>query len=594
MTSILDRIQGRTVARAFLDTARANPQTTALREKHGDDWDLWTWSDYEDRVARVAAGLREQGVRRGDRIVLMMANSRAFHVLDTAALMLGATPLSIYNSSSPEQIAYLVGHSGATIGVVGDDSFLEQFAPVRSELPDLGRLGVVTSGAGAHDFTFDDLLAAEPLDLDAAADTANPNDLATIIYTSGTTGPPKGVMITHENCLFMGESLYELLDHFGDPVGKRLVSYLPMAHIAERVVSHYQHIMWGFDVSCCPQPGQIAAYAGEIRPNLMFGVPRVWEKMHAAVMASVNADPDQAEKFEEGMAVAKEIALDRSWGRATDEQLATLDFLDQVAFRPIRELLGLDQLDAAISGAAPIPDDLLMWFRGLGIPMSEVYGLSENTGGLSWISDPIKPGTVGKALPGTEVRIADDGEVLAKGPHISPGYLNDPEKTAETIIDGWLHTGDIGDLDEDGYLRIIDRKKELIITAGGKNVSPANLESALKLIPLVGQAAVVGDKRPFVAALVVLDPDTAPVWAAQQGIEFDDLSELAKNERIIAEIERSLAEVMEPFSNAEKVKKVLVLGEEWQPDSELLTPTSKLKRRGINAQFAAEIESLFA
>jgi len=594
MSSITDRTAGLTIARAFLDTARAHPDVVALRERDGEGWRSWTWSQVADEVARVAAGLRGLGVGPGDRVVLMMPNRQAFHVLDVATLMLGATPVSIYNSSAPDQIEYLVGHSGATVGIVGDDSFLARFAPVRGALADLRTLGVVDPGEADHDVTYAELLAADPLDLDEAARIGGPDDLATIIYTSGTTGPPKGVMITNANATFMAHSLKELLAHLGDTVGKRLVSYLPMAHIAERVTSHYQQILWGFEVTCCPNPGDIAAYAAQVRPHIMFGVPRVWEKIHGAVMAGIDADPEKAQKFAEALAVSRDIALRLAWGTATDEDRATFDFLDEVAFRGIRELLGLDELVAAISGAAPIRPDLLAWYRGIGVPMSEVYGLSENTGGLAWTPERIKPGTVGQAVPGTEVRIADDGEVLTRGPHVFAGYLDDPDKTAETVIDGWLHTGDIGELDDDGYLRIVDRKKELIITAGGKNVSPANLETALKQIPLVGQAAAVGDKRPFVAALVVLDPDVAPVWAKQHDIAYETLDDLARDPRVIAAIEERLPEVMAGFSNAEAVKKVLVLGEEWLPDSDLLTPTSKLKRRGVNARFAAEIDALYA
>ncbi|MCB0978404.1 MAG: long-chain fatty acid--CoA ligase, partial [Acidimicrobiales bacterium] len=581
MTSLTERVEGQTIARGFLGTVATTPDTIALREKDGEGWRSLTWQQYADDVARAAAGLRELGVGPGDRVVLMMANSIPFHIADMAALMIGATPVSIYNSSSPEQIEYLVGHCEAKVGLVGDDSFLARFAPVRDALPSLRSLGVVAPGDLDFDFTYDDLLGHDPLDLSAEADRGNPDDLATIIYTSGTTGPPKGVMISNENAVFMAETLRELLPMDEPEVhDKRLVSYLPMAHIAERATSHYQHVIRGYQVTCCPAPAQIAAYSAEVKPHIMFGVPRVWEKMHSGVMAFVNSDPEKAEKFAEAIEAAKPIALRKSWGTDTEEDRATWDFLDQVAFRQIRELLGLDEIVSAISGAAPIPAELLMWFRAIGVPMSEVYGMSENTGAMTWTPEKIKPGTVGPAVPGTEVRIADDGEVICRGPHVFQGYLNAPDKTAETIVDGWLHSGDIGEIDEDGYLRIVDRKKELIITAGGKNISPANLEAALKLIPLVGQAAAIGDKRPFVSALVVLDPDTTPKWAEQHGIEFSSLQDLAENEQVIAEIERQLPEVMADFNNAERVKKVKVLGEEWLPDSDLLTPTSKLKRRG--------------
>jgi long-chain acyl-CoA synthetase len=594
MSTIADRTAGQTIPRAFLATVEERGDAVALRWKEGEEWREMTFNQYRENVARAAAGLRELGVGRGDRVVLMLRNCPEFHVLDTAALFLGATPVSIYNSSSSEQIEYLAGHCDAVVGVVEDDGFLARFNPVRAALTELRTLGVVRPGAEAHDFTYADLLAHEPLDLAAQLDEATPADLATIIYTSGTTGPPKGVMISHGNAVFMVESLRELMTDI-DFASKRLVSYLPMAHIAERTVSHYQHVVLGTEVSTCPEPSQVAAYCREVKPHLMFGVPRVWEKINAGVMAALAADPDKAEKFNEAVQASGPIAIRRSQGTATAEDEATWAFLDDVAFRSVRELLGMEELQFAISGAAPIPPPLLTWFRAIGVPMSEVYGMSENTGAMTWTAENIKPGTVGPAVPGTEVALADDGEVICRGPHVFQGYLNDPEKTAETIdADGWLHSGDIGEIDDDGYLRIVDRKKELIITAGGKNVSPANLEAALKMIPLVGQAAAIGDQRPFVSAIVAVDPDTAKVWAARHGLEDATLEELAAHPDVIAEIESGLAEVMEPFNNAERVKKVKVVGEEWLPDSDLLTPTSKLKRRGINARYAAEIEALYA
>ncbi|MBX3284877.1 MAG: long-chain fatty acid--CoA ligase, partial [Actinobacteria bacterium] len=582
-----------TIAEAFLRTVRTHGSETALRWRSGDDWERWTYDEYADRVARAAGALRERGVQAGDRVVLMMRNVPEFHVLDLAVLMLGATPVSIYNSSAPDQVEYLVGHSGAVLGVVEDDSFLKRFEPVRAALPELRQLGVVRPGEGKADFTWDDLMAGDPIDLEEAAAATSLDSLATVIYTSGTTGPPKGVMITHANVMFLAHQVRGLIP-IDDLTGMRIVSYLPMAHIAERSVSHYLQVAQGCEVVTCPSPSDIASYLRDVRPHFLFGVPRVWEKIHAGVSGALAADPDKAAQFAEAVEAAKPIVLRKAWGDATDEDVATYGFLDDVAFRGVRELLGLDECLVAITGAAPIPADLLMWFQAIGVPLSEIYGMSENAGAMTWAPIKIKPGTVGPAVPGTEVRIADDGEVICRGPHVFRGYLNDPEKTDETLSDGWLHTGDIGEIDDDGYLKIVDRKKELIITAGGKNISPANLEAALKSITLVGQAAAIGDQRPFVSALVVLDPDTAPAWAAQQGIEFETLTDLAADPRVVAEVERQLEEVMAPFNNAERVKKVTVLGEEWLPDSDMLTPTSKLKRRGVNARFADEIEAMYA
>jgi long-chain acyl-CoA synthetase len=321
----------------------------------------------------------------------------------------------------------------------------------------------------------------------------------------------------------------------------------------------------------------------------------VWEKIYAGVQAALGADPEKKAKFDEAVAAAIPIVERRTLGEASAEDDATYQFLDDAAFANVRALVGLDEVRYAITGAAPIPAELISWFRAIGVPLSEIYGMSESTGPMTWEPDRVKAGTVGVAFPGTDCFLADDGEVCIRGGNVFLGYLDDPEKTAEALDpDGTLHSGDIGVFDDEGYLRIIDRKKELIITAGGKNISPANLEAALKMIPLVAQACAIGDGRPFVSALVVLDAEVAPVWAKKSGIEFSSLAELSVHPDVVAEIDRGLTEAMAGFNNAERVKKVTILADEWLPDSEELTPTSKLKRRGIHAKYAEEIEALYA
>ncbi len=595
---IHDAVDGQTVPTAFVETVAAHGDLVALRWKEGDEWGEMTFATYGERVARVAAGLAALGVGPGSRIVLMMRNIPQFHVVDMAAYFCGATPISIYNSSSPEQVAYLTGHCEATVAVVEDTAFLERFTKVRDELPLLQHLVLLDDPdgvAGPEVHTYEWLHAHDPIDLRSASTLASPDDLATLIYTSGTTGPPKGVMLTHRNLAWTVESLRRSID-LDEYLGKRLVSYLPMAHIAERMTSHYQQAFLGYEVTCCPNPGDIGAYAREVRPNVMFGVPRVWEKIHAGVMGALAGDPEKARQFDEAVEAAKPIVDAMAWDRATDEQRQTWAFLDEVAFKGIRQLVGLDDLDIAITGAAPIPAELLAWFRAIGVPLAEIYGMSESSGPMTFAARRVKAGTVGPAIPGCDVKLAEeDNEIICRGGNVFTGYLNEPEKTAEALDgEGWLHSGDIGTLDDDGYFSIVDRKKELIITAGGKNISPANLEAALKMIPLVGQACAIGDRRPFVSALVVLDPDTAPAWARSQGIEFATLADLADDPRTVAEIERGLADVMSQFNNAERVKKVTILGDEWLPDSEELTPTSKLKRRGIHSKYAEEIDALYA
>ncbi|MSO36847.1 MAG: long-chain fatty acid--CoA ligase [Acidimicrobiia bacterium] len=590
--TLADVVRGQTVATRFRDTVRERPDAVAIRAKQGDGWMEWTWWDYADRACRLAAALGDLGVTRGDRVVLMMRNRPEFHVADVAVVLCGATPISIYNSSTSEQVQYLTEHCHATIAIVEDATFLKRFEAVRDQLP-LIRDIVMIDGESDGAYSWDILMESDPVDLDEASKIAQPSDLATVIYTSGTTGPPKGVMLDHENICFTVECLRLCLEDVGT-AGRRMVSYLPMAHIAERITSHYQGLTLGYEVTTCPEPGQVAPYLSQVHPEVFFGVPRVWEKIHAGVMASVAADPQRKAGLEAALGVGLKVSECRARGEeiAVDLQ-AEWEKADAI-LGGVRAMLGLDACLTAISGAAPISTDVFDFFRALGVPISEIYGMSESSGPMTWEPFLIRSGTVGREVPGCKIRLAEDGEVICRGGNVFRGYLNDPEKTAEALVDGWLLSGDIGVLDSDGYLRIVDRKKELIITAGGKNISPANLEAALKAGELIGQVCVIGDQRPFMSALVVLDSEVAPVWAKHHGIEDTTLAALADNPEVIAELERELQEAMSPFNNAERVKKIEILHEEWLPDSEELTPTSKLKRRGINAKYAKEIERIYS
>ncbi len=529
--------------------------------------------------------------------MLMMRNRPEFHIADLATMLVGATPISIYNSSAADQVQYLVGHCEASVAILEDQGFLDRFLTVRSNLPSLRHIITIDAPGGRPDgvLAWEDLIAGVPLDLDAAAATAQPEDIATVIYTSGTTGPPKGVVLDHENICWTIESLRLCLGDVAT-VGRRLVSYLPMAHIAERMTSHYQGLALGYEVSTCPEGGQVAQYLPEVRPEIFFAVPRVWEKMHSGIVAMAAADPERKEQLELALGVGLKASDYRASGEEMPDDLrAQWEAADEGGLALVRSLIGLDECIAAISGAAPISIEVFDFFRSLGVPISEIYGMSESSGPMTWAAFRVKTGTVGPAIPGLDVRLADDGEVICRGGNVFRGYLNDPEKSADALdADGWLHSGDIGVFDDDGYLRIIDRKKELIITAGGKNVSPANLEAALKAQELIGQACVIGEARPFISALVVLDAEVAPAWAAGRDIRATSLVELADHPEVVAEIDREVRVAMAEFNRAESVKKVRVLHAEWMPDSEELTPTMKLKRRGIHAKYSQEIEALYS
>jgi long-chain acyl-CoA synthetase len=580
----------------FLPPPYTRPDLPMLHARNSDGWQVWTASDVRDLAARAAQGLLADRVAPGERVLLMMRNRPDFHWLDLAAQFIRATPVSIYNSSAPEEIQYLASDCGARIAIVEDAGYLDRILKVRDELPQLERIYVIEDVDGelpAGVVPAQALMGEGSADLARLAEATTPDDLATLIYTSGTTGPPKGVMLSQYNIVYTNDILLETIEE-PDISGWRVVSYLPMAHIAERMASHYNTLIVGSAVYCCPDFNDLPSYLRDVRPQLIFGVPRVYEKIHAGVTAALAADADKQRQFDEGVALAIEIKRAQLAGTDTQEQRDTWDFLDAVAFSAVRQLIGLDQLHMATSGAAPIPAAIMEWFAAIGVPLSEIYGMSESSGPMTYSPRRNKPGYVGQPIPGCEVRIAEDGEVVCRGGNVFVGYLNQPDKTADTIIDGWLHSGDIGVMDDEGYLKIVDRKKELIITSGGKNISPANLEAALKMIPLVGQACAIGDNRKYIAALLVLDPDVAPTWAAARGKVAQSLVELAADADLIAAIRQAVDEVNEQFAQVEQIKRFTLLGEEWLPDTDVLTPTSKLKRRGIHARYTKEIEAMYA
>jgi long-subunit acyl-CoA synthetase (AMP-forming) len=527
-----------TMCEALMTTIAERGDAVALRTP--DDIVSLTYSELGERLRSVAAGLRELGVRRGDAVGLMLVNRPEFHIADAAAMLLGAVPFSVYNTSPPEQVGFVMGDAGNRVVITE-----RQFAPVVEAAREHGarvERVIVLEDDGLPDGSAD-------LDLEAAWRAVRPDDLLTLIYTSGTTGPPKGVQTTHANVLAELRGVHAA---FGQAPGGRSISYLPSAHIADRWASHYSALMtYGATVTTVTALPDLMPVAAQVRPTYFGGVPRVWEKIKAGLEAK--GGPQIAE------------------AARADPQVAAA----------VRAGLGLDEATLFVTGAAPTPVEVLEFFGAFGIEICEVWGMSETTCIATTVRPgAARPGSVGTPIDGVELRIADDGELLVRGATVMAGYRNRPDLTQEAIdSDGWLHTGDIARIDDDGFLWIVDRKKELIINAAGKNMSPANIEMQLKSAgPLIGQACVIGDRRPYNVALLVLD--------LEAGLDPDDAAVVA---RVSEEVERANRRL----SRVEQVKRFALLDDEWLPGGDELTPTMKLKRRPIAAKYAEQIEALY-
>ncbi|MFI7675552.1 AMP-dependent synthetase/ligase [Actinophytocola sp. NPDC049390] len=583
-----------TLCASFQEFVRKTPGEVIIRTPGGGT--AITWREWDRRVRKLAAGLAAVGVERGDTVGLMLSNRPEFHLVDAAALHLGATPFSIYNTSTPEQIAYLFGNAGNKV-VFCDERFLPRVQEAGGDVTHIVCVDEVSDVDGVLSLADLEAEGDPDFDFDAAWQAVEPSDLATIIYTSGTTGPPKGVELTHANVIAEADAVRVLFDA---RAGDKVMSYLPAAHIADRVTSQYFAILFGIQVTCVADLTKLAEALNDVRPQTFFAVPRVWQKLKAAIDVGLAAEPSGAKRRIATWAIETGIKAARHQlaGRALPAVLAAQHRVaDKLVLSKLRDKLGLDQVKGPASGASAISADILEFFWGLGIPVYEVWGMSE-TGGATTANAPgqTKLGTVGRAVLNMEIKIADDGELLTKGPTIMRGYRNDPEKTAETIdADGWLHTGDIAEIDADGYVRIVDRKKELIINASGKNMSPSNIENAIKAATsLVGQVVAIGDDRPYVAALAVLDPDAATAFASQHGFGGASPEELVAHPEIRAAVLAGLKEGNEKLARVEQVKRLRLLPSSWEPGGEELTPTMKLRRKPIAKKYAAEIDSLFA
>ncbi|GAA4536998.1 fatty acid--CoA ligase FadD11 [Mycobacterium paraffinicum] len=581
-----------TLCEAFQRSASIDPDAVALRTP--GDTQTMTWNELAAQVRKVTAGLAGLGVGRGDTVSLMMANRVEFYPFEIGAQHLGATSFSVYNTLPAEQLTYLFDNAGTKVAIC-EEQYVDRIRASGAPIEHI----VCIDGSPPGTISVDDLYAAAQPDFDFEATwrAVRPDDVVTLIYTSGTTGNPKGVEMTHAHLLFEAHALDAVLpSQFGD----RVTSYLPTAHIADRVMGLYGLEVFGAQVTVVSDIRAIAAALPDVRPTVWGGVPRVWEKLKAGIEFAVSNETDEVKRqaLQWAMSVAGKRAAALVAGEPMPDELAAeWAQADELVLSKLRERLGFGELRWAVSGAAPIPKETLAFFLGIGIPIAEVWGMSE----LSCVAAVSHPrdarlGTVGKLLPGLEGKIADDGEYLVRGPLVMKGYRKEPAKTAEAIdADGWLHTGDIIDVDDQGYLRIIDRKKELIINAAGKNMSPANIENTvLAACPMVGVMITIGDGRPFNAALMVFDAESVGPYAAQHGLADASPAALANHPEVISRIAAGVAEGNAKLSRVEQIKRFRILPELWEPGGDEITLTMKLKRKPIMAKYASEIEELYA
>ncbi len=580
-----------TLCAAFQHIATIDPDAVAVRTVGATR--TLTWRDYAAQVRAVATGLAALGVRHGDTVALMMGNRVEFYPVDVGALHVGATSFSIYHTLPPAGIGFVLGNAGAKV-VVCETQYVDR---VRASGAAVETIVVVDAEPGqAPDGTLalGELmtLAAPGFDFDTAWRAVRPDDVATLIYTSGTTGDPKGVETTHASLLFEAHAVAGILPvEFGD----RITSFLPSAHIADRMTSLYFQLVFGTQVTVVDHPGAVAAALPDCRPTIWGAVPRVWEKLKAAVELAVEREPDETRRaaLRWGLGVgARRVALQRAGQEVPTELRAEHARAEAAILAPLREKLGFGDLKWAVSGAAPIPPDTLAFFAGLGLRVSEIWGMSELTCIASVApATPAQLGTVGKILPGMEMRVAADGELRMRGPLVMKGYRGEPGKTAEVLdAEGWLSTGDIVTVDADGYLTVVDRKKELIINASGKNMSPANIENAVKArCPLIAGVVAIGDRRPYTTALVVLDPEAL----TGRGIAATP-ADLPRHPDVVAEVAAAIATANTGLSRVEQIKRFRILPHFWEPGGDELTPTMKLRRKPIATKYAAEIENLYA
>jgi long-chain acyl-CoA synthetase len=603
-----------TIVERFAEHVSRRPDAVALRYKSEGVWRDITWGQYGEQARRAGKGLMSLGLAKGDKMSLLSRNRAEWHIADVACLSVGGVTAPIYATNSPDQVRHVIENSDSKVAVVENSEQLEKVLKVRSELPLLRKVVVFEDydGSAKDDLviTWNELLEmgneGDDAPFDDAVASITPNDVATLVYTSGTTGNPKGVILTHSNVWWTATHSEQVI-----PLqlreSERALSYLPLSHIAERMISHFLQIYYGSQTWFAESLDSLLDDLKECKPTYFFGVPRVWEKFYAGVQAKMAAaDPNdrKAKLARKALEAGRKVAEyeQEAVGRGNQMTDAKVPLgvklqhtvLDKLVLHKVRSAFGLDECRLPLSAAAPLSPDVIWFFHSVGLKVIEIYGQSEDCGPTTCNPpDAVKIGSVGVPFPGVEVKIATDGEVLARGGNVMPGYYKDDAATKEVIDeDGWLHTGDVGEFDEHNYLTITDRKKDLIITAGGKNVAPQEVENRLKGHLLISQAVVVGDRRPFLTALITLDEEKATLWAEEHAIE-GDLAAIANHERTQKEIEGAVNEVNGRLAKVESVRKFRILERDFLQEEEEITPTLKVRRKQISQIYTDVIETMY-